>query len=266
MGKRASLWGGGWPHGRARAAFDHDGGTASGPRSSRVSPRPSVGASVPSMPLDLRRPSTPTMGMIANSAFTSRGRSSSGEPPAAAAAGAHLFSGPATASSGVAMSGAAREGRTAERLNGLAGAKPSAAPTASSMAQAGSDELSSTFGEGNSGDPQLVLTRGVAPNQTCNSGTPRSAQMVLSPAMLVLFCAALVGASPGRQLQDESPPPPLWRKLQAKMNIEFCSKNTASELEPCKVSALVLRAACASALRYTALHSKCVPMRPGVAS
>ena len=92
--------------------------------------------------------------------------------------------------------------------------------------------------------------------------------MVSSPAMLVLFCVALAGAwSPGRQLQDEAPPPPLWRKLQAKMNIEFCSKNTASELEPCKVSAyIVLRAACASALRYTALHSKCVPMRPGVAS
>lgn len=142
---------------RARAVFDHDGGTAaSGPRSSRVSPRPSVGASVPSMPLDLRRPSTPTMGMIANSAFTSRGRSSSGEPPAAAAAGAHLFSGPATASSGVAMSGAAREGRTAERLNGLAGAKPSAAPTASSMAQqAGSDELSSDRRE-NAGDATEV--------------------------------------------------------------------------------------------------------------
>jgi hypothetical protein len=85
------------------------------------------------MPLDLRRPSTPTMGMIANSAFTSRGRSSRGEPPAAAAAGAHLFSGLATASSGEAMSGAAREGRTAERLIGLAGAKPSAAPTASNM-------------------------------------------------------------------------------------------------------------------------------------
>jgi hypothetical protein len=61
--------------------------------------------------------------------------------------------------------------------------------------------------------------------------------------MLVLFCAALVGASPGRQLQDEAPAPPLWRKLQAKMNIEFCSKNTASELEPCKVSTyVVLRA------------------------
>merc|ERR1712194_228645 len=59
-------------------------------------------------------------------------------------------------------------------------------------------------------------------------------EMFLSPAKLVLFCAALVGASPGRQLQDESPPPPLWRKLQAKMNIEFRSKNTASELEPCK--------------------------------
>ena len=133
MGQRASLWGGGWPHGRARA-FEHAGGTAaSGPRSSRVSPRPTVGASEPSMPLDLRRPSTPTMGMIANSAFTSRGRSSRGEPPAAAAAGAHLFSGLATASSGEAMSGAAREGRTAERLIGLAGAKPSAAPTASNM-------------------------------------------------------------------------------------------------------------------------------------
>merc|ERR1712021_110780 len=62
----------------------------------------------------------------------------------------------------------------------------------------------------------------------------RSGEMFLSPAKLVLFCAALVGASPGRQLQDEAPPPPLWRKLQAKMSIEFCSKNTASELEPCK--------------------------------
>ena len=102
-------------------------------------------------------------------------------------------------------------------------------------------------------------------SQTCAGN--RVGKMVSSPAMLVLFCVALAGAwSPGRQLQDEAPPPPLWRKLQAKMNIEFCSKNTASELEPCKVSALVLRAACASALRYTALHSTCVPMRPGVAS
>ena len=57
-----------------------------------------------------------------------------------------------------------------------------------------------------------------------------------SPALL-LVCAVLVGASPGRRLQDEAPAPPLWRKLQAKMNIEFCSKNTASELEPCKASA-----------------------------
>ena len=87
--------------------------------------------------------------------------------------------------------------------------------------------------------------------------------MVLSPAMLVLFCAALVGASPGRQLQDESPPPPLWRKLQAKMNIEFCSKNTASELEPCKVSALVFAP---GTPLPTLLHSKCEPIRASVAS
>ena len=30
----------------------------------------------------------------------------------------------------------------------------------------------------------------------------------------------------GRSLQDGETPPPLWRKLQAKMVIEFCSKNT----------------------------------------
>lgn len=72
-------------------------------------------------------------------------------------------------------------------------------------------------------------------SQTC-AAENRVGKMVSSPAMLVLFCVALAGAwSPGRQLQDEAPPPPLWRKLQAKMNIEFCSKNTASELEPCKV-------------------------------
>ena len=71
-------------------------------------------------------------------------------------------------------------------------------------------------------------------SQTCAGN--RVGKMVSSPAMLVLFCVALAGAwSPGRQLQDEAPPPPLWRKLQAKMNIEFCSKNMASELEPCKV-------------------------------
>ena len=89
------------------------------------------------MPLAFRRPSTPTIGMIANSAFTSSGRPSSDEPPADTTAGdAHLFSGLAKASSGVAMSGAARQARTAERLIGLigAGAKPSAAVSASNMA------------------------------------------------------------------------------------------------------------------------------------
>ena len=120
--------------------FEHACGTAaSGARSSRLSPRPSVGALSPSMPLAFRRPSTPTIGMIANSAFTSSGRPSSDEPPADNAAGdAHLFSGFATASSGVAMSGAARQVRTAERLIGLigAGAKPSAAVSASNMASA----------------------------------------------------------------------------------------------------------------------------------
>ena len=41
---------------------------------------------------------------------------------------------------------------------------------------------------------------------------------------------------PAHPQAGEAPPPaPLWRKLQAKMNIEFCSKNIASELEPCKV-------------------------------
>ena len=118
--------------------FEHACGTAaSGARSSRLSPRPSVGALSPSMPLAFRRPSTPTIGMIANSAFTSSGRPSSEEPPADTTAGdAHLFSGLATASSGVAMSGAARQARTAERLIGLigAGAKPSAAVSASNMA------------------------------------------------------------------------------------------------------------------------------------
>ena len=61
----------------------------------------------------------------------------SDEPPADdAAAGAHLFSGLATASSGLTISGAARQPRTAERLIGLigAGAKPSAAVSASNMA------------------------------------------------------------------------------------------------------------------------------------
>ena len=119
--------------------FEHACGTAaSGAKSSRLSPRPSVGALAPSTPLAFRRPSTPTIGMIANSAFTSSGRPSSEEPPADTTAGdAHLFSGLAKASSGVAMSGAARQTRTAERLLGLigAGVKPSAAVSASNMAQ-----------------------------------------------------------------------------------------------------------------------------------
>ena len=97
-------------------------------------------------------------------------------------------------------------------------------------------------------------------------------EMFLSPAKLVLFCAALVGASPGRQLQDESPPPPLWRKLQAKMNIEFCSKNTASELEPCKVSALVIAPAPPhstphlAALEVRADARECRVLTPAIAS
>ena len=58
--------------------------------------------------------------------------------------------------------------------------------------------------------------------------------MVSALTLLVCFCATVSAWSPGRKLQEEMPPP-LWRKLQAKMNIEFCSKNMASELEPCKV-------------------------------
>ena len=59
---------------------------------------------------------------------------------------------------------------------------------------------------------------------------------------LLALCAALCAG------QEEIPPPPMWRKLQAKMNIEFCSKNVGSELEPCKARPTAPAAACSPRL------------------
>jgi hypothetical protein len=57
---------------------------------------------------------------------------------------------------------------------------------------------------------------------------------MIARLLFLSLCAKAALALPDpRRLQDDAPPP-LWRKLQAKMNMEFCSKNTASELEPCK--------------------------------
>ncbi|KAL1520734.1 hypothetical protein AB1Y20_022302 [Prymnesium parvum] len=49
--------------------------------------------------------------------------------------------------------------------------------------------------------------------------------------MLLALIAPL--AFSARSLQEEAPAP-AFRKLQAKMTIEYCSKNTGSELLPCK--------------------------------